>query len=118
MEDWKKVNCIIIILLGLITGFKYIIEYTDILNNNFLPDGIRFFLFAIPVALCHLILLFISINKKSYPSIILDIIAGISQLLVVGLRGHVIVIYGMIMSGGIILLATFILIIGSNKKRN
>ena len=118
MKDWRKTNCIIIIILGILTGLKYISEYIDVLDNVYLPDGIRFFFLAVLVAACHLILFFVSISTKDYSSAFLDVITGLAQLLVIGLRGNVIPYYGMTMSGSVILLTVFVLIVQFKKGIN
>jgi uncharacterized protein YggT (Ycf19 family) len=110
MYNWKKLNCYFIIALGVLTGVKYVSEYIDVLSGTFVPDGIRFFLFAVPVSIACAILFFISLNKKSYISSVLDIVAGLSQLLVIGFRGRTIPLYGMIMSSTIILLGVLVLL--------
>lgn len=117
MHNWKKLNCYLIIALGALTGFKYVSEYVNVLSDKFVPDGIRFFLFAVTIAIVCGVLFFISINRKSYSSSILDIITGLSQLLVIGFRGKTIPLYGMVMSGAIILLATLVLLMESYKNK-
>jgi|GEM_PF-6175263 hypothetical protein len=81
--EWSRKNCLLIVLIGVISGLKYTNDYFSILNLNFDHDGFISVFYAILFSVFCIILLFISIFKSSGRSVFLDFLGAVSQLLAI-----------------------------------